>query len=1261
MKDYVEIQINEAIENANFTKFFSLIPKINSSYERHRFTLEAIAVARQQKNISILKQFTEIEFDRWDTERLFEQILQALVELNAVDTAFGIVIRNENKQLETGEGWYLLAKALLTKTDLAEIKQILGYIRKPYQQVEIIKACLAKITLPAQVLIWLEWFELYSQAETYVSLDFKAAISAVADYQDFNSICSQLQKIKPSASKQQLLRKLYLYLFTKQELEKLTQLNPLLPEEINWLIKIPQLLEDESQFHILAKLEYSEATPLIPLAVESLLTRQQHHNDEDLAEFISTAANLSEKYQELIIETTCDICLKNLKLDTIINLLPLLNKYTKTNIVLALLEHKLRIPQYQAILQQLDSLEVPSQRYGYTSDEETILKKIPAQLIADEYKRRAKTLIAESQEKFAKTNHIHSKHSQYQDIVNAISQLLRYKQHAIAFELCQKLVPSKIRDSYLMQFFHNALVSQNFTWASEIAKLLSQKENQQALSQFLQHYQTPNYRKAFKVLIKFNHKVEFPNFLLLDCVDNILAEDDSIAAANFLMDNGIFNLSESYSDEDSSKIIKRSVVRLIIVRYKNDKAITKLATSLKQRNIKKFKFYLFEELLATNHFTTAIKLLNAWLEETHWGQKQLPYRLEKLKEKITKYIKELEPSIECLNSLALLEEKSLQSTLIHELFRNMTEDLSIGKIQLIAAIPNENIKTDYLIKAIIFCLEKNETALAKWALLYLPKDNQLIWSQILMFAEQDNIVDILNIILSEPVEEASLLRWTIERWFSGSTPSYLLRNLLNFCEWLSQLNSEEQKFFAKQQIYQTLISQTFYQWHTQLLNAEAYLNFLAGIDLLLPYSEKLKIHIDFFSPLRGATKIMLEEQSYDEAFIALQLLIKYEKSFSDYFFNEIFAIVLKNNALEFADRLLTLIQSNQGYWLEETLIKLSEVYLAKANYKKVIDLLKPQKEAYMIQEQVTDWIINLIKADKITAAISFIDALLPTANETYFIEIIELLIVKKQLTPTLKYLQDKIKIPGTKLRLQNKLKQAYLAKLKEWLGEDPVQHLLFAQQKLAKFIEWVKNPEKQKLANQLKNEIITDLRSQLDKAFLAFYRSKYGEPPLVRGNHLNVFFPVIPDLQNKSVKQRLNDYFQYMLLQPNFATQNPELFRYLEYIQPLGNNDYIWLKQLYDLANKDKHDTDLPLKPEIEGVQIDMLLYLPKLIDGITELLLKLNYPRISLEVIQNLQFSQFVPLVLVTTPELKISDIFQAAGNIQDTNNSQNTIPKLK
>ena len=427
--------------------------------------------------------------------------------------------------------------------------------------------------------------------------------------------------------------------------------------------------------------------------------------------------------------------------------------------------------------------------------------------------------------------------------------------------------------------------------------------------------------------------------------------------------------------------------------------------------------------------------------------------------------------------------------------------------------------------------------------------------------------------------------------------------------------------------------------------------------LLTKYNDKSKFFIDLLPPLRTTTKTLLEEGNYENALVALKLLIEHDKDFFNYFFNNFFNLALKNNAFEFIDRLLVLTQGIQNYSLENALIQLSKIYITKANYEKVIDILQLQQPSYSTQQHVKTWVINLINNGKIAIAAQFIDKLIPSIEEKNFVDIIESLISKEELNPTIDYLQDKIKTPGTKIRLQHELKGIYLTKLKSWLEKDSVHHLVLAQQKLAKFIQLVKQPENEQLANQLKNEIITDLRSQLDKAFLAFCRNKYGEPPSVKGNFLNVFFPVIPDLKGKSIRQRLNDYFQHKLFQPNFAKENSELFQYLEFIQPLENKDYLWLKQLYDLANKQKHDKDLPLYPNIAGVSIDMNNYLPKLIDGIVELLLKLKYPQIKLSIIRRLKFSQFSPLTLIATSTILVHEsfgLFHTGTTIHNSKNSE-------
>ena len=155
--------------------------------------------------------------------------------------------------------------------------------------------------------------------------------------------------------------------------------------------------------------------------------------------------------------------------------------------------------------------------------------------------------------------------------------------------------------------------------------------------------------------------------------------------------------------------------------------------------------------------------------------------------------------------------------------------------------------------------------------------------------------------------------------------------------------------------------------------------------------------------------------------------------------------------------------------------------------------------------------------------------------------------------------------------------------------------------------------------NDLKNKALIELRNQLDKAFREYYCGHYSA-----STH-NIYFPVVPNLQvGETVEKKLQQYFAN-LGQKDFSVQQPMVFQLLLDIQPLAHPAYLWLRQLYKLANQQKHDHTLPLSPIVDGVSVDMKFYLPCVLNGAFELLLRLFQPTLNVTGLNLLDF--FPPL----------------------------------
>ena len=174
-----EDKARKALQLPNFTEFFSLLSKTDK-YSHSELATEAVEVATVHRNIDALRQLASLEVDSFYTERLFEKVLQALVDLKAIETATTIVVFCKTK-IDSDTKWYLFATALLNSGNYSSVNDIFDYIKQPYQRSVIARKCLDKIS-PVQLLLdWLEWFDRYAQETDNLSLEFiKSAVDALS-------------------------------------------------------------------------------------------------------------------------------------------------------------------------------------------------------------------------------------------------------------------------------------------------------------------------------------------------------------------------------------------------------------------------------------------------------------------------------------------------------------------------------------------------------------------------------------------------------------------------------------------------------------------------------------------------------------------------------------------------------------------------------------------------------------------------------------------------------------------------------------------------------------------------------------------------------------------------------------------------------------------------------------------------------------------------------------------------------------------------
>jgi hypothetical protein len=1223
-----EDQARNALHIPNFSEFFVFLSKTDK-YSYSELASEAVEVATVHHNIDALGQLALLEVDSFYAERLFDEVMQALVDLNAIPTATTIVVFGKTK-LETEAKWYAFATALLNREKYISVKDIFDYIKQPYQRSEIAKKCLDKISPVQALLEWLEWFDRYAQESNDVSSELiKSAVGALSSCTYFDKACQQLAKMKATSGKKILLEKLYLNLLEGSRNTDILCLEQILPEQQRWLTALRRLPDDESQFAAIENVSDSSAAQrLITPAVTQLIQRQLHQEDESLSKSVAQAADSTRKYIQITLRAGCTTCIQLGRLDAAIQLLARIGGTDRTHYLLLLTQQPLQPRQYQLILPFITSLSSPA--YYYETDEAKILKEIPPDIVNEERKKRAQVIIQEAEAAFGKLNKVPSRHPQFSAICKAVDKLIEHNELGCALSLCHKLVACNQRDRYANRLYQRVLSCGDFALATQCCELFRDNQHRKNMATYSQYYRKRNYRAALSSLMQLENRYGYLPYIYA-CAETILTTEDAHSASQFLESKRILTLPEDLEGTEDDEAIKKRILQQLVSNCKDPIALKKLIDRLGTSKNEKIAVNLLTILLEKDLLLAAIHLLNLNVKEND-GRSELPRDLIEL---MSHYLKTHQPTVEQLKILSEIHNKALLYDLIRASFYSFSLKFARENLEIIVAIPDPEQRSQFLIETIVLAICQGDFQFAESVATHLDKKNKTVWLEIITHAKLNNCVELLDILAAETIKDDRLFKWVSDRWVKKvKSLNIIFDYLLKLLRQLALLKNNQPKegfeavmsHLVKISFYEALFYHLFDAWYQSLKRILAYSELVAGMATLLPEAKKVTISHQLLAPLREATDWLIENNLSD-AFAAIKLLIDYETSFPDYFLSQVIDKLLKQNALKTACAVMELAGSKQiSYWHECTALKIAERYLQQGDHATVVRLLKPYRSSYSARSKITDWVVTIINNGKLEDAKLLIDELLPEIQERDCEKIINALIIKKYVIPA-SSLMPKIKTASLQLRLKQDLQQAYLLNLEQWIGPECARSLCDAHKKLVEFLQLVKNPEQLEKANRLKNEIIVELRSLLDKSFLSFYRKNYGEPPMHRDNILNVFFPVIPKLKGKTVQERLQDYFTHKLKIPTFANKFPALFAYILSIQPLHNPNYLWLSQLYALANLQKHDKNIPLEPTIEGKKINMVEYLPKLLVGINELLLKLFHPTCDNRLVADLCFTNFVPL----------------------------------
>ena len=284
-----------------------------------------------------------------------------------------------------------------------------------------------------------------------------------------------------------------------------------------------------------------------------------------------------------------------------------------------------------------------------------------------------------------------------------------------------------------------------------------------------------------------------------------------------------------------------------------------------------------------------------------------------------------------------------------------------------------------------------------------------------------------------------------------------------------------------------------------------------------------------------------------------------------------------------------------------------------------------QKKVHLLGEMT----LQLVKKGRCQSVQKLYNDHLRDSDESFLPSLLNELINQNQLVLASALLANTKKMSAEKIiNYQVELISQHFKRLANYLIPEYADKIYKAYQQLITYFQ--QHDQANTLdASLTKNQLIKFARETLDKAFVKIFDQQ--NPP--GSTRKNLYFPVVSD-QNPNPNQPGQNWNVHLTQHlgkkwPQLAMQCPDLYNYLFAIQPLGDSNYLWLAQLYKWANIDKHDSDLPEKPEFKGNKINMVDYLPTMIAGIEKILLKLFNQQLTAQQLDELALSTILPINL--------------------------------
>ena len=633
-------------------------------------------------------------------------------------------------------------------------------------------------------------------------------------------------------------------------------------------------------------------------------------------------------------------------------------------------------------------------------------------------------------------------------------------------------------------------------------------------------------------------------------------------------------------------------------------------------------------LLARRRLAAALQLLTGESDQEPWP--------EDWQKKIDDALAGFQPTVAHLRVLEWVKDPILQRRWSERLLTALppTTHFNDERLKLLTAIVPGGLRDERLMAGIIAAINVQQISLASKAIKSLTPTTQIVWRSIIEMIQHQQFETLLAFLWKNKIHDSALFVWTARHYAQSQSPKQsdqLWVHLDDHYQQYQSLSGESDEKIRLCHSHYAVFSQCFLQWQQHLLAQQKYPDLIRACQTYLARSNpQASSYFDRRNYLETLLLQLAKKKVYKHIPEIIEILAASGETFAAPF-DQLLEILLQHNALKCIHGIQKYFPVGyQDHWR----IRLAQYYFQQNQNQTGLQELKMVSQE---SRQYTDFeqaaisaVQTLINQKKPDLAQSWCDELLNNARARAFEPIIKHFIQKGHLNLARRYLPKVVSIPTLHAELCQKIQRAYQHQhLKPRLGVENTDGLIRAHGKIIEYLRLSTQRGRRNEANSLKNELIVEYRSLLDKAFLAFCRQQSGAEQ--KGRIPSGYFPVVRELKGQTLDAQLRQQLKNNGIL-DFPEQHPLVYDYLLQIQPLQNPAFQWLSDLSVLANRQKHDHNLPEIPEIEGRTIKMAEFLPRLLDGVCELLLKLSEPTLTAADLVELRFSVYFPMYAVTT-----------------------------